>query len=499
MKRLVLYSLPFLLLACSLFASTASAQRAPLPDDERFDAPISLTTRGDGEELSSVVAALASVVQLTPIVDDVPDDLVRFDIRDPKPFRQVWNIVLGLHDLDYLLLENDVIVVGTEASVARFREQERVAEVDPDSEVVQRFYRVFGRPDDIATLLREAVPQVDVTVIGELDTLSVRGTETQQERVTETLDQFDRPVEEVALVQRVYTLSHARAEDLAEVLQESGVTATINGQAENGENGSRDERLFTVVAEPRTNSLIITASAVLQDRIAELIEPLDMAQPQVNVQVRIQEISRRSASNLGIDLNAGIGSFATEVLGGGLNFVFDSQRALTGLNIGAVLDTLETQGLSRSLDDSTLTMLNNRTGRLNSGGRIEITFPGEDGQVQERTLEFGVIIEVTPQIAADGSVILEVVAEVSDLLTPFGEGGIPQRIDFTTREVSSTVSLQPGQTALLGGLLQNSFTQTVRRTPVLGSIPLIGELFRSTVTEEDSTDLLLVVTADVLD
>ena len=101
-----------------------------------------------------MITALARAVGLTPIIDDVPIRTIVYDIGDPKPFRQVWNLILTLNDLDYLLQDNDIIVVGSVASLARLRappEPEPVATPEPEPEpepeepadpVVQRFYRV---------------------------------------------------------------------------------------------------------------------------------------------------------------------------------------------------------------------------------------------------------------------------------------------------------------------------------------------------------------------
>ncbi|MBS3966976.1 MAG: hypothetical protein KGZ60_06980 [Truepera sp.] len=484
----------FRLLLVALFAAslTAAAQLAPLPDDPRFDTPVTFRTKSDGESLRAMVQALASAINLTAVVDDVPDTLIVYDIGEPKPFRQVWNLVLTLNNLDYALLENNLVVVGTSASIARLRQPQ--AAVPGDEPTLQRFYRVTGDVNAIAEFLRQELPGVNVNAFEALNSLSVRGTAAQLAEIEAVLAEIDRAVAAVPLEQRLYTLSNADAAALAEVLQRSGL------RAETEVEGAvvRDFE-FTVVAEPRTNSLIITAPAALHQQLSSLIAQLDIPQPQVNVQVRIQEIERRTAANLGINLTAGLGNFAATVLDGGLNFVFDAQRAISGLNIGAVLDTLESQGLSRRVDDSTLTMLNNQAGRLQSGGRIELTFPGADGEIQQRTIEFGVIIEVTPRISADGRVILDVNAAVSDLLVPLAEGGIPQRIDFSERRVSSTVTLEPGQTVLLGGLFQNTFGTTVQGVPLLSAIPIIGSLFSTTTTSERNTELLLVVNATVIE
>lgn len=491
-------SLTLLLLLSALLAGSATAQPEPLPADARFDQPVEFSTGADGESLAAMVAALARSVGLTPIIDDVPTTVITYDIGDPKPFRQVWDLVLTLNDLEYELQENDVVVVGTEGSLAPLRRR-GAAEANGDAEpeaAVQRFYRLNTEAGTMIGILQRAMPDLDVTRLTDT-TLAVAASEARHERVRELLDEFDVAAEEVRLEQRVYQLSNADAGQLAQVLQRSDVVVggALTGEAD----GAVGERGFTVVADERTNSLIITAPSGVQNRIAELLPELDRPQEQVNVQVRIQEINRRTATNLGINLAAASGNFAANVLGGGLQFVFDAQAAVSGLNLSAVLDTLEAQGLSRRVDDSNLTVLSNGTGRMQSGGRIEIQFPSGDGEVATRTIEFGVIIEVAPRIASDGRVILDVSAEVSDVLVPINEGGIPERIDFATREITSTVTLRPGQTVLLGGLLQNSFSETERRVPVLGSIPIIGSLFGTTETEHENSELLLVVNAQVID
>ena len=493
MKRLTTLLLTTALAA--LLAGHALAQADVLPDDERFDQPVSFSTGHDGEALPEMIAALARSAGLTPIVDQVPDQIIRYDIGDPKPFRQVWDLVLTLNDLRFVLQPNDVVVVGTEASIRPFLQREGERAGTPDTDVEQRFYRVNADPEQVVAILERAIEGLDVDSLPGVRTVVVVGTEAQHERVTDVLAQFDVPQERVQLVQRVYPLNNATAADLAEVLQSSDVVVAgrAAGEDENGDDNGNGatERGFTVVADPRTNSLIVTAPAAVQTSIADLIPQLDQPQQQVNVQVRIQEINRRTANNLGIDLTAAAGNFATNLLGGGLRFVFDAQNAVSGLNIGAVLDTLESQGLSRRVDDSTLTVLNNGNATMRSGGELTVVLPNRE---DPETITYGVQIDVTPRVASDGRIVMDVRATVSDLVE-----ATPQLVNISDREVVSTVTLQPGQTVLLGGLLQNAFTQTQRGIPVLSAIPIIGNLFSQTEIEDERTELLLVVTADVLD
>jgi type II secretory pathway component GspD/PulD (secretin) len=533
-------------------------------------------------------------------VDDVPDDTLRYDIGDPKPFRQVWDLVLRLNDLVYVLQPNDVVIVGNEQALAPFLapppepaeepapRERRFYEVRNDpSQVVewlsravpgievqtlpgtdtilavasdeqhariedvlarldtapapepqdslgdqaepvqatdQRFYEIAGDPARVVELLNVTVSDAKANALPGTDSIVVVATAEQHARVEEVLARFDTapppgpaPAD---VVQRVYRLQFADATELASLLNETNILTTVRaeegastreGAAETDATGTgvaaqaattvtetEASAQFVVVGDPRTNSLIVTATTAVHARFAEIIPLLDVAQQRVNVQVRIQEINRRTANNLGINITGASGNLAATMLDTGLSFVFDAQQAVSGLNIGAVLDTLETQGLSRRVDDANVSVLSGEEARIQSGGRIEIQFPSGEGELATRTIEFGVIVTVEPRVIADGRVSLAITAEVSDVLVPLSEGGIPERIDFSERQINSTVVVEPGETLLLGGLLQNVFSQTESRVPVLGSIPIIGALFGTTETENENSDLLLVVNANVV-
>ncbi len=499
MKRILLT----LLLGLAL--SLASAQVTPLPDSSRFDQPVEFQTTNGGESLRMMISALARSVDLTALVDDVPDKTITYDIGSPKPFRQVWNLVLTLNNLDYVLLENDIIVVGTPASLAGLRPAEEVAPT------IVRIYPVTKVPSELKDVLDSQFAErdmVSVSAFDETGLLSVRATEAQQEVVAEVLRRFDP---QAALsVRRAYPLSYAKAEELKEVLEQTIITdeeetpTVEDGSSDAEDNQSTGTQTnsvvrssdITIAADARSNRIVVTAPEVIQSEIQSLISELDQPQQQVNIQVRIQEITTNAAQELGFNLNASIGAFSTTLLETGLDFVFDAQKAITGLNLDAALNTLERQGLARRVDDSNLTVRNNGTGNLQSGGTIYITLPGTDGTNVEREIPYGVQIEVSPQISNNGDVTLDVDAKVETLVS---ETNDPSFLNISTRNVNSQVTLAPGQTIVLGGLMQNELRDAVSRVPLLGSLPIVGSLFSSTTTEESNGELLLIVTADVLE
>jgi type IV pilus assembly protein PilQ len=381
---------------------------------------------------------------------------------------------------------------AVEAALAEFDAPppapEPIAEPEDGAEPsVERIYRVTTEPNRIATILRRVVPAARVDVLAGTDAVVVVATEANHDAVAQTIQEFDVTGPVVQLEQRTYALSNARAAELANVLQDSSQVGQLEEDGRAGE--------LRVVAEPRTNSLIVTGTAAAQRRLSGLISELDRPQRQVNIQVRIQEITRSAALSLGIDWGGGFGSLSTQILGGGLRFIFDTTQVISGLNVLAVLDTLETQGLTRRVDDSNITVVDAGIGRIQSGGTIFISLPGAQQNI-ERTIPYGVQIDVTPRIAADGRITLDVDASVEDILSTTDD---PTFLNLSTRNVTTSVSVEEGQTVLLGGLLQNSLTLSRRQIPVLGSLPIIGDLFSRNVSEEDSVDLLIILTAQIID
>ncbi|HKI57696.1 MAG TPA: secretin N-terminal domain-containing protein [Trueperaceae bacterium] len=498
MKR-TLILLTFLALAGLALAQT---QLAPLPKDPRFDQTVQLATGVGGESLRAIVSALAKSVGLTAIVNDVPDKTISYDIGSPKPFRLVWSIVLTDNDLQYALLDNDVVVVGPPSAVAKFQQPKPVASTEqkpaapPPPNTVQRFYKVNNDPGTVVQILQRSIPGLDVQSLPGVKSIVVVATQDTQDKVQNLLQQFDTPTQAEPLEQRTYQLSNANAEDLAKTLQSSGVVTQQTGQSgQAGQTGTVSTQNFKVVADKRTNSLIVTATAPVQARIAQLIPQLDKPQKQVNIQVRIQEVTNTTAYDLGLNLQkATFGNLAASILDTGLKFVFD-MSTVSPLNINAVLNALEEQGLSRLVDDSNITVLDNETGSIQSGGTIYISIPGANQNI-ERTIPYGVEVDVTPRIANDGRVTLVITAKVQDVLSTTND---PSFLNLSTRAVTSTVTLAPGQTALLGGLLQNSLTVDKKSLPVIGAIPILGDLLGHSTSTSKAGDLMLVVNAQTID
>ncbi len=393
-----------------------------------------------------------------------------------------------------------LLLEAPEADQALFAELLKAADVvaqvaPPTPEATtRRLYPLrFADAEKVAPFLAREVPGIVVQTVPGQPVLSVRGTERQLAEVENLLAQIDRaPEQGPPVFQRAYQLSNAKARDLAKVLQEAlqAQKPQAQGQAQ------APTRQATVVADERTNTLIVTGTQEELALVEGLIPKLDQAVPQVNLRVRIQEVQSNLTRNLGLKWNtvAG-GNVVASVLDSGLSLIFDSTRSLAALNILATLEALQRQGLSRALRDVNQTVLNNQTARLQSGETFLIRRVVE-GRVERVPFDIGIIVEVTPQITADGQILLNIKAEVSGNVQRNPVDGDVDR--FNKQVVTTTLKVRDGETVVLGGLTSQESNQTQQGVPLLMDIPLIGELFKQRTNETTDRELLVVITADIL-
>ena len=167
-----------------------------------------------------------------------------------------------------------------------------------------------------------------------------------------------------------------------------------------------------------------------------------------------------------------------------------------GANVNTVIDALDQNGLVNILAEPNLTAMSGETASFLAGGEFPIVIPaGTLGQTTVEFKQYGVSLAFTPVVLADGRISMRVRPEVSELSTTgavqISGISIPA---LTTRRTETTVELGTGQSFAIGGLLQNSFNDTVNKVPGLGDLPGLGPLFRSTLYQHNESELIIIVT-----
>jgi pilus assembly protein CpaC len=227
------------------------------------------------------------------------------------------------------------------------------------------------------------------------------------------------------------------------------------------------------------------------------------APQQVMLEVKIAEVSKTLLERLeaGTTWKYASGGWATTLLS---NF-------LTG-TAGGLLDarksngnqlTLEAQkqhGLVRILAEPNVMAISGQEGTFLAGGKIFIPVAQDNNKVTLEEKEFGVGLRFTPTVLSGGRINLHVAPEVSELSREgvgFTASGLPGSAILpliTTRRASTTVQLYDGQSFAIGGLIKNNLTTSLKGLPVLGEVPILGALFRSTDYQQDRTELVFVIT-----
>ena len=265
------------------------------------------------------------------------------------------------------------------------------------------------------------------------------------------------------------------------------------------------------------------AKAFAGDKVINLVT-MGSSQ-QVMLEVRFAEVNRTAGKDIGVSAfaNSDNGKFRS-VTGSGSQLVPDPdtgegilqlsaitdafgifrQRFSIGkLNIDATLNALESRGLAKTLAQPTLVALSGEKASFLAGGEFPVpvaqqSSAGGGNGNQAITVEFkpfGVSLGFTPTVLGDKTISMIVEPEVSALdptaSITVGNIVIP---GLRTRRASTTLELRDGESFAIAGLLQKDFETTIKQVPILGSLPIIGSLFRSSGFKKGETELLIVVT-----
>ncbi|MCF8709401.1 type II and III secretion system protein family protein [Rhizorhapis sp. SPR117] len=280
-----------------------------------------------------------------------------------------------------------------------------------------------------------------------------------------------------------------------------------------------------VSAAPVIDRAVQVAHTYAGDKVVNMMS-LGASQ-QVMLEVRFSEMSRSAAKQIGVS-NAFISNGGTFQGGTGtgapttalltnkngsptidISGLLNSFGIVSGsLNIGDInlftaLDALERKGVVTTLAEPTLIALSGETASFLAGGEFPIPVSqsssggGTDGG-NNITIEFkpfGVSLGFTPTVLEDGVINLVVEPEVSSI-DPSASVTINGLVipGLQTRRASTTLELRDGQSFAIAGLLRKDFQDTVRQFPILGSIPIIGSLFRSSGFQKSETELVIIVT-----
>lgn len=359
----------------------------------------------------------------------------------------------------------------------------------------------------------------------------IGGDQTERLRLRTLITHLDTPLESGGDTQVRY-LRYADSEELATKLQQhfSGQAQGGAGQAAAAAQSIDD---VSVWADTQTNALVINAPPKTMRSLMQIVDKLDIRRAQVLVEAIIVEVIVDEKNELGVswaveasgsdapiaatnfpDFLSGVVQLGSAAGGGvtdpsgligegitvGVGRITDN-----GVSFAAILNALEGNADTNIISTPSVVTTDNEEATLNVGQEVpfvtgSFSNTGSTGgavnpfQTIQRQ-QIGVKLAITPQINEGNSMLLEISQEISSIAQSAGGA-----VDLITNQriVETTVIVDDGEILVLGGLLEDVLRESEQRVPVLGSIPLLGALFRSQKTEKIKTNLMIFIRPTIL-
>jgi general secretion pathway protein D len=276
--------------------------------------------------------------------------------------------------------------------------------------------------------------------------------------------------------------------------------------ANNQQQDSRSERPLGqafgngLAIDRRLNAIWITGSPERIAQVKQQIALIDVPVDSVILETQFVELTETGARNVGIDFNNGAGQIAvgTITTGANLPFGLDPNMRLPSGQVQAAIYAQIERGEGRIVSRPRIAALSGSTAKIITGDALPIltaiTLSGVNGVSQQvQYVNVGVTLQIAPRVSSDGFVTSQIYGVVSSV-TGYSQG-YPT---ISQREAETSASVRDGETFVIGGLTQENSLDTKSKVPVLGDIPLAGQLFKVRKGNKSKTELYIVITPHIV-
>ena len=438
--------------------------------------------------------------------------------------------------------EPNVVIISDHADNIR-RLKQIISDIDvAETNEIVMFPLKEAWVGDIVEILEKVAPkQVGTSATGPQkvqlianernNSLVLKGQSRPIADLLEIIEQLDQPATTKDATQ-VILLSHADAENVGKILQ------SILGNLGSSQSSGNASDKINVQADSSLNALIIKADPGAMGEILNIVEKLDSPRAQVLIEAAIVEVTLNDDLSFGTEIAAGdqrgqsvplistsLNGSIQSLLGGvidtnnpgavsvvqGLATMSGPTLAaakldLDGISFGAVITALSTNSDANLLSTPSIITLDNNEAKILVGREVpfrtgSFTTTGNGSSNPFTTVnrqDVGVELLVTPHVFNGNEVRLDVVQNISNVLPTAVGGSTFADVVTSKRTIETTVLAGDGETIVLGGLIQDDVTETNRKVPLLGSIPILGNLFKSRTTARVKTNLLVFIRPTII-
>jgi len=512
----------------------------PIPEDKVYDLFLSIlsvngfTTETQGNTIKIIPVGKSN--PLSGLTSDHPDQLMTKIFRIKHiPVEDVMQMLKSMNSKAKLISNVDSnILIASDKKANVDKMEELIKNIDRKSDSSIELIPIqHANATDLADTLTQLLessnalgPQSKIVPDSRTNSVIVNANPSLKSKIMNIIAQLDVPLETNTQAQVVY-LKFASAEKLVPILE----TMAKLGQ---GENDSQD---VSIQAHVETNSLVINAPPAIYRNVQQAISQLDIRRQQVLIEAIIAEVSVDNSQELGVDWFAPIagsdgdgvvgGSFTganlpnlggdtpTDILGGllsgGLNLGYlnfgtgsDGEQML---QFGGLLKAIGTNGNNNILSTPSVVTLNHQEASLSVGQEVPFVtgqFSGTGSSNSEgspnpfttiQREDVGLSLTVTPHINDGGQIVVDIAQEISSI-----DATAINAVDLITkkRTLSTSVMIPDDSILVLGGLIDDSVQETIRKVPLLGDIPLIKNLFRTKKRTRMKRNLMIFIHPKIL-
>jgi type II secretion system protein D len=397
-------------------------------------------------------------------------------------------------------------IVGTERSV-QYTLVRSLDQDDQDSPDVPVASATVGTAEQNA---------LTVTIDPRTNSLLVGGSDRYVNLVSQIIESLDSSAarertSEVIRMKNSQALDVATAirafldQERQRAVQALGVDATAASQR------MFDEEEVAITPEPVSNTLLLSANQRYFEQIRSMINELDKAQPQVLIQVFLAEVTLNDQTDLGVEWSVtGKKGGETYSMGSSLGVANQLQSlggfsaAASGTDLNFLIRALKTVGKLTVLSRPQIVTSDNKPATINIGQRVPLVDQSRLDVNNNLTTSYtyqdiGVSLTVTPKISPDGFVKMSIGITNSDISATSVQINTSSSVPIIDqRFANTTVTARSGQTIVIGGLISTSDSKNIKKLPVLGDVPYLGALFRTSSIIRTRSELLVLLTPQVL-
>lgn len=420
------------------------------------------------EDIVNVIRALSSLSGIDIMLDDTVTGTITLNLSD-KTFREAIELILMNKGLDYTEVSDTLIIAAKDV-------------IDGYKKPITRVYELKNASVEAAKgILDGYVKEGAINIVADarMNTLIVTGTKEEIEKVEGIISTIDEE-----LLTRTFKIDNAIFGDEIEAIKNM-LTIII----------PEEERINI---DNRQSEIIVKGTREELDNVETIVKGLDKRAPQIMIQAKVIEITLDGEKELGIKWTSGSATdeegnkIEGQITVGELTLGGSFERS--GL-IEATLKALQTEGKTNILSNPKVLTLDGKEAMILSGSKIPIKEVTADGTETIKYMDVGLSMTITPRLSSDGLVTMEVNPKIESL----GAELIQGYPIINSREEQVIIRANLGETVVIGGLITSEDIENIKKIPFLSSIPIFGELFKYTHTKSKKTEIIILITAHLLD